>query len=205
MRFIFNKTSNEIIGVIEERITSTLPPTFVDNNSDYIDVDYDEEALNKKNELALSLEKSKGSFLGRTIIVDRGSLRFKDKPEEKKTPTVIIDTMSPEFHKDVRTYAKKAEKLGATVEINDSGTYLTVVIKARKKTVGKMRFIRRGCCQYLYQEGKVFDRTYTPHYIGLLKVAEYLKVQKVRQIDLGGLSESDEELNTFKKKWGKVV
>lgn len=185
MRIIFDKKTKEIVGVIKDLRTSHLPPSKL-GNTDFIDYDgktLKEDILNKR------FIKTKNGFKAKKIV-------------NKTKPTIIIDINKPNFHKDVDIYVKKAKEKGAGVEISGSEKNRMVYIKANNIEVGRMMFLKVGCCEYIYKFGLVFDRDYFPHYIGLYSFYEFLK-GKAKYINLGGLSK-DKNLNRFKKKWGNI-
>lgn len=186
MRIIYNKKSKEIVGVIKDLVTSHLPPTSL-GDTDY--VDYDGE-MPKEDLLSKRFIKTKDGFEVEEI-------------KRPTKPTVLLDIRNPKFDKDVDIYVKKAKEKGAIVEIGGNDNIRLVHIKFDGIEVGRMMFLKLGCCKYFYKSGIVFDRDYYPHYLGLYSFYEFLKGKK-KFIDLGGLSK-DEDLNKFKKKWGKVV
>jgi hypothetical protein len=186
MRIIYNKKTKEIVGVIKDLVTSHLPPTSL-GDTEY--EDFDNYKL-EENLLSKKFIKTKGGFKAEEII----------KPTK---PTVLLDIKNPKFDKDVEIYVKKAKEKGAVVEIGGNEGMRVVHIRAEGIEVGRMLFLKVGCCKYFYKSGIVFDRDYYPHYLGLYSFYEFLKNKK-RWIDLGGLSK-DEDLNKFKKKWGEVV
>jgi hypothetical protein len=168
-------------------ITSHLPPTSL---GDTEFVDYDNQ-------------KSSERLLSKRFIKTKKGFSVKELKRQTK-PTVLLDIKNPKFDKDVEIYVKKAKENGAKVEISDIGRLVNVYIKAEGIEVGKMIFLKKGCCEYIYKMGTVSDRDFYPHYLGLYSFWEYLKDKRKKYIDLGGMSK-DEDLNRFKKKWGEVV
>lgn len=205
MRIFLDKNTSEIIGINKERVTSILPPSYIGNNSIYIDFDIDDRFLNDENNAAIKkLYKKRNALLGKKLYVKGKNFLIK-KIKRETWPTVMIDIDNPDFHKDITLYTQKAIDMGVKVEISDIMDRIDVKILANQEIVGKMLFIRKNCCTYLYQDGKVYNRKYYPHYIGMLSVYNYLKKKGFKKIDLGGLLKKDGGLNRFKKKWGKVT
>ncbi len=200
MRLITNKTTGEIVGIIPDNSTSHLPPSSVDENTEFIDVDCSDGVKTKTAEL---FRKERHNLLGKKLTRKGRGFGF-NKMVHKIHPTVLIRVKNPKFHKDVSIYVKKAEEKGAYVEFVDNKTMTIVYIRVNKEEVGKMIFVRQGCCTYLYQSGTVFNRDYYPHYLGLYKFWELVK-DRVSYIDMGGLTKTDKGLNDFKKKWGDMV
>jgi hypothetical protein len=201
MRIIFDKTTKKIVGLINDRKTSHLPPSLLGMNTDFFDIDYSEKDL-KKDKLAQIVKKEKNNLLGKKLIAKNGEISFKELPK-RKIKTVYLDIKKPEFHKDINIYVKKAKEKGVKVQIRGS-KQLFVDINVKEKTVGTMQFLKKGCCKYFYNKGIVKDRKYYPHYIGMYEVYKYLKEKKFKYIDLGGLT-GDTGVDNFKKKWGKIV
>lgn len=203
MRLIIDKTTKQILGKEEGAVTSHLPPSAIGDNSEYIDIDYNTKSL-KKTKTHQLLDADRGEMLGKKLKRIGRGYTFEDIPPRFRE-TVQLDIYKPKFHKDVKIYAQKAREKGAIVNINDGGKNVFVTIDVGDKRVGRMHFIRRSCCTYIYQSGTVIDREYYPHYLGLEAFYEYLKGGKIRYIDMGGLLPKDEDLNKFKKKFGVVV
>jgi hypothetical protein len=199
MRLILEKKTKKVIGIIEDNITSHLPNSKI-GNSTFIDIDFNEKEL-KKNKIYQELKKTK--VLGKKFIKKGSKISF-EEIEPRLIDVVHLDIQKPIFHKDIKIYTKKAIKKGAIVKINDGGKNVFITIEAKNKEIGRMHFIRKNCCSYFYQTGQVFDREYYPHYLGMYKFYEYLKDKNIKYINLGGLTKNDEDLNRFKKKWGKV-
>jgi hypothetical protein len=187
MRIIYNKKTKEIVGVIKDLVTSHLPPTSL-GDTEYKDFD------NKKLD---------DDLLRKRFIKTKKGFKIKEFKRPTK-PTVLLDIRNPKFDKDVEIYVKKAKEKGAKVIISENRKMTMVYIKTDNVEVGRMMFLKKGCCEYVYKNGIVFNRNYYPHYLGLYSFWEYLKDKRKKYVDLGGMSK-DEGLNRFKKKWGEVV
>ena len=185
MRIIYDKKTKEVRGVIQGQ-TDFLPEMGVDDNTDFIETPTD---LGGKE------------LLGKILVTKQGEYSFKDKVPTKER-AIVVDLENPKLHKDVATYTKKAEQLGAVVEIDDANARIKASIKVKGKEVGYIFLVKWGCCHYIYQMGKVLDRDFYPHYIGFSKLIEYLKDKNVKILDMGGYAK-DEDINKFKLKFGK--
>lgn len=203
MRVIYKKISKEVVGVIPQRITAFLPPSYVDNDTTYIDLDYNDKSL-KKNKTAQMLEKEGTNLVGKTIRIVGKRISFQDKRQKQYQNTVMVDIDNPNLHKDVEIYSKKGREKGAKVEIEDIDSVIFVKILHEKEIVGTIRLTKRGCCIYVYQEGVVQNRDFYPHYVGFDSIIKYLH-KKAKWLDMGGLlpDGKDDDLNRFKKKFGK--
>lgn len=201
MRIIYHKKTNEVIGVVFDRVTSHLPPSYIDENSTYIDIDYDEITV-KRHKLAKYLEENQKNLIGKTFIMRGEDISFIDRKPKQYMDTVFVDIDNPKVHKDVELYSKKGKDLGAEVEVEDIDSVIFAKIVAKDRVVGTIRLEKRGCCTYVYQEGEVIDRDFYPHYVGFAYLIPYLK-GKVKWLDMGGFVKDDPDLTKFKKKWGE--
>lgn len=204
MRIIYDKTTNYVIGVIAERVTAHLPPSFVGNNSTYIDVDYNDQGL-AENPVAQLIDKEQTNLTTKVIhIAENGDITFTDQPPKQRVETNIVDLENPVLHKDVDNYHKKAKDLGTRVVVKDVDSRIAVYIMAGTKRVGIIQLEKFGCCTYRYKAGEVYDRKFYPHYYGFAEVINYLKEKGAKYLDMGGFTKNDEDLNKFKRKWGET-
>lgn len=203
MRIIYKRATGDVIGIIGDRITSFIPPSAVGDDTTYVDIDYSQDTLDKKHPLATYLEENRDNLLKKIISIDENNqVSFTDKPEKKEIRTVLIDVDAPTLHKDCEIYSKKGVEMGATVGIEEVGDVIQATINAEGESVGMIRLEKRGRCTYLYTEGRVYKREYFPHYVGFMELIKYL-FGKARFIDMGGFVKNDEDLNRFKRKWGR--
>lgn len=202
MRFILDKTTNEVLGVIESMKTSYLPPMEIGTNSRYFDIDY---TINDfEDETIKLIHAEKGNLAGKVATTDfEKTITFSDK-EVTKEKAIVVDLKKPKFDKDVAIYAKKAEDSGATVEIEDIGSVIKATIKAGGKVVGDIFLDKWDCCSYIYTRGEVYNRDFYPHYLGFVKLIDYLQKEKknINSLDMGGFSK-EKGINDFKLKFGQ--
>lgn len=202
MRLIYDKDTKEIKGVIPERVTNMIPPTYAGENTTYIDIDYNHLAL-RRSVLARTLEEQGSNLIGKTLMQKGDTFTFKDKRPKQYMDTVLVDLDDPKLDSDVQKYTKKAEEMGAKVEIEDIGSVIVATIKNKDEIVGTIKLVKKGCCMYSYEEGKVMDRSFYPHYIGFSALLKHL-FGKAKWLDMNGFLEKEPGIKTFKKKWGLV-
>ncbi len=86
MRVIYDKTDFTILGVISDRITKHLPPSFIGDRSSFIDFDFSDSALKKNHPLAKLLEDKKDDphhFIRKLLQKEGDMFVFKDKHKDK--------------------------------------------------------------------------------------------------------------------------
>lgn len=204
MRLIYDKTTKIIQGVIAERVTNHIPPSYINENSTFVDIDYNEKSL-RRSVLAKTLEREGVNLVGKTLVFKGQTVTFKDARPKQYMDTVMVDLEDPKLHKDVDIYSEKAKVKGVTVEFDDIDSAILVRMNHKDRLVGTIRLEKRGCCTYVYQEGKVEDRAYYPHYIGFSEIIKYLQKKQMKWLDMNGFVKKDGDLNRFKRKWGKTM
>lgn len=185
---------------------------YLDNGGRVTDLTYDR---NSKELVEKKLERAAfvcGLDLHKTILVD--TFNFKPNSDLKRhfqeTSSYVFKELSEPPYDEIKSeYLYESDKM--ILELIKSGRIRPTVKNRRYFALYKgdvlAGFIFTNELKNLPQISILYqDEAYNnAGYIIVYNLVNLLKVEKVRYLDLGGLTREDSGINQFKQKWGKNV